>query len=72
MPYFCIFHDRDLGLNLRFLKPEKLLEGGDIRVRPMFGSGFSRYQVIVNSQGVLSRKNYVSRVTSEVTESPTG
>ena len=67
--YFGIFHDWNFGSNLRFQNPEKLLEGEDIRVRPTFDSGFSRYRVMVNSQGVLARNKYVPRVTSELTKS---
>ena len=68
--YFGIFHDRTLGSNLRFWKPEKLLEGEDIRVQPTLVSALSRYQAMVNYQGVMSRKNYVPRVTIGVTKTP--
>ena len=55
--YFVIFHYRATGSNLRFRKHKKLLEGEDIHVRPTLSSRLSRYQVMVNSQGVLSRNN---------------
>ena len=45
------------GSRLRFRKTEKLSEGEEICVRPTRGSGFSRYRLMVNSQGVLSGKN---------------
>ena len=57
---------------LRFQNHEKLLEGEDIHVMPTIGIGLSRYRVMVNSQGVLSRKNYVPRVISDVTKIPIG
>ena len=41
------------------------MEGGDIRVWPTIDSGLSRYQGVVNYQGVLSRKNYVPCFTSD-------
>ena len=69
--YFGIFHDRALVSNLSFQKPETFLEGKDICVQPTLDSGFSRYQVMVNSQCVLSRNNYVPRVTRKVTKSAT-
>ena len=55
--YFDIFHYWSHGSNLHFRKTDKLSEGGDIRVCPTLGSGFSRYRVMVSSQGVLSRNN---------------
>ena len=45
-----------LGSNLYFRKRENLLEGGELRIRPKHSST-SRYWAIVNSLGVLSRKN---------------
>ena len=41
------------GSRPRFRKTEKLSEGEEICVRPTRGSGFSHYQVMVNSQGVM-------------------
>ena len=41
-------------------------------VRPTLGGILSHYRVMINSQGVLSRNNYVPLVTSEVTKSPIG
>ena len=70
--YVGIFHDRALGSNLRFRKPEKFSEGEDIHVWPKLGSGFSRYHVTVNYRGVISRKKYLPCATSEVTKSPIG
>ena len=70
--YFGIFHDWSLGSNLRFQNPNKLLEGKYIRVWTTLGSGFLRYRVMVNYQGVMSRKNYVPHVTSKVTKIPIG
>ena len=70
--YFGIFHDRGPISNRCFKKPEKLLEVEDIRVQPTLGSGFSRYRVMVDSQGVLSRNIHVPCVTSKVTKIPIG
>ena len=67
--YFGIFNNRALGSNLRFRNPEKILEGEDIRVWPTLDSVFSCYGVMVRPNGVLSRKNYVPRVTSKVNKS---
>ena len=50
-------YGRVLGSNLRFRKPEKLLDGEETRGRQTHGSVFSRYRVMVNSQVVLSGKN---------------
>ena len=41
------------GLIPQFRNPEKLLEGEIAVLRPKRGSGFSRYWVIGQSQGVL-------------------
>ena len=70
--YFGIFHDLPPGQNLCFRKPEKISKGEDVRVWPTRSRGLSRYRVMVNSQGVISRNNQVPRVTSEATESPIG
>ena len=70
--YFSIFYDQALDLNLHFQSHEKLSEGEDVRVWPTLGSGSSSYRVMVSSQGILPRKNYVHRVTSEVAKSPIG
>ena len=70
--YFGIFHDQSLGSNLWFRKPEKLLWGVNIYVCPTLDSGFWYYRLMVNSQGFISRKNCVPRVTSKVTKSPMG
>ena len=70
--YFGIFHDRGPISNLWFWKPEKILEVEDTRVHPTLGSGFSRYRVMVDSQGVLSRNIHVPCVTSKVTKIPIG
>ena len=45
-----------LGLNLHFLKWEKLLEGGGLRVRSTHGNA-SRYQVTINSPVVMYGHN---------------
>ena len=55
--YFSIFYDQALGLNLHFWKPQTLSEGEDILFHPTLSSVFSRYWVMIKSQGVISRKN---------------
>ena len=70
--YFSIFHYRYLGSNLHPQNPEKILEGKHIRFWPTLSSGLSWYRVMVNSRGVLSRKNYGPRVTSKVNKIPIG
>ena len=49
-------YSRILGSNLRFQKPEKLLEGGEVHFRPTCGST-SCYRLMVNYPGIISRQN---------------
>ena len=42
---------------IQHINTEKLSEREEVRVIPTRGSGFSRYRVMVNSQGVLSGQN---------------
>ena len=50
---FASIYGRFLCSNLHFRKPEKSLEGEELCVRPTHVSA-SRYQVMVNSLGILS------------------
>ena len=68
--YFSIFHDRILGLNLHFRKPEKLLEEEDTSVQ-----AHARQQILtlpgnVQISGCSVKKNQVPRLTREATKSP--
>ena len=57
------------GFSPQFRKPENFRKGKINVFRPMRGSGFSRYQIMVKSLGVMLKKDLVPRPTQEVTES---